>query len=400
MPLPVLCFLLIAITAVAGDLIAEGTGDAPPQLLVEQHLDSLQSDSPATRQRAMQQLLQLASDADAPTRESQIQRMLRYSLCSDLETQLSVNRLVEEIKILEYRERVDGLLRSGGGQEQRSSRLGKSWEIFSSRASRDVDAQAAFRQIALRAGPSLHWHRLHRRVPQNELDIVLISHLGCLAPQTPHLFGRHSRDLFSQLMKMPGQSNFSIGADVRGRVMGRLIDRTLLENIYGWTIPERLHLALAYRRGETAASLHHQVLASDEPLARDLAAAMLAGPRIAALTGHGGASRISAPRVREALHDRRVVCVASKPLLGEPLRAGNGARNQLVHRGAIVHTRVQDVAGWVLIQGGEIDAREFGMMELRADPVWGIDLSSIGFDYEPARERFLSRVQAQLAPQD
>jgi hypothetical protein len=176
-------------------------------------------------------------------------------------------------------------------------------------------------------------------------------------------------------------------ADASGRVMGRLIDHTLLENPYGWTMTERLHLGLLYQRDRVTETLCQTVFQAQRPLAGDLAAAILARQQLIATANLPTGETVNNNTLAAARHDRRIVSVSPEQLVAD---TRNGHKSSQILP-AIIRTRVQDIAVWASLQKDPPqDLREHGMWALQADPVWGTRLSSIGFTSEVQRAAFLA----------
>ncbi|WP_144059931.1 hypothetical protein [Rhodopirellula sallentina] len=403
---------------------------------MSRYLEELSDDSHSTRERAFTGLEEVASNLPAAERQAIVQMILNRSLLADFETQLAIERLVEHIRWASYQQMLDRLMDERPSESESAfgevsadeSPLATTWNEFASRAGGGREAKRAFHQIASAAGPDLQWPVLNSRVRSNRVDLVLMSQLGCMAPQTPQLFRPQSGRTYEQMTRTCLAKNVSLGAGTSARVIGRLIDRTVLENPYGWSLTERLHVALLYDRFEAADSLREEVMRCEHPLARDLAAAILAScrrPGARTKATHSLIRDTDTARLLSALEDRRVVCMAPEQLVGRPGRQlGNqtnhrranepkldAARDRLrqkehknenrkneaarlpMEMPAIIRTRVQDVAAWALVQGTDFDVRRHGMVGLQADPVWGTRLASIGFASEPERATFLEAVK-------
>ncbi|MCM2373267.1 P-loop NTPase family protein [Aporhodopirellula aestuarii] len=410
----------VSVSRAAGPPQIHSTDRRVVESRVESYLDALGDDSHATRQRAVRGLLQLAGESQPQQKQALIQSLLRRSLFADFETQLSIERLVDEIEILSHNQNVERVVVKTEDelrvQKDGTSALISTWQMFSSRAGAGDEAREAFRRIASQAGPSLSWPRLSHDLKADKADLVLISHLGCIAPQTPKPFKPQSQRTLAEMKRTSVAAQLSSGSDANSRVAGRLVDRTLIENSYGWTFPERLHLALLYDREPVARELCQQVMRCDQPLAVDLAVAILAFRRIARRWTGEVDQQINC--LNSALGDRRVVCVAPEQLVGRPRKhqvlrnaqPPNIIENQPLHRRgvadqsdsqtssfpAILRTRVQDVAAWALVQETDFDVRGEGLIGLQADPVWGTRLSSIGFVTEWERTAFLTSVRTYL----
>lgn len=405
---------------------------------VDGFLDSLQSDAHATRRGATQGLRRLAEDCDSVDRNRITQAMLRCGLGGDLETQLQIERLVEEIELLGYRDHVEQIVKTASLPESTSAQssespLSERWRTFAGRAGNDADARAAFRQVSLWAGPSpmTACFGVGGGMVSSRADLVFISHFGFSAPEISLRFAAPSGRVLTQLKRTEFRAHLPTPAHANGRIIGRLIDGVLRENPYGWSLSERLHLSLAYQRERVTESLCCDVFSRDQALACDLAAAIIAWQRIAECSVDPGMELLAERRRTAALSDRRVVCVSPEQLVvvrvvelpaalphtaPEPPNEGPGeGENHRVHRGAVVpaakdanlaaspailRTRVQDVAGWASVRLSGQDPRQTGMTSLQADPVWGVRLSSIGFASEPERASFLGRIHAEIPASD
>lgn len=401
---------IIATVAADENQVAHESDQRRIEIHVERYLDRLDDDSHATRKRAITGLLRLAHDSQPQQNHAIIQTMLRRSLFADLETQLAIDRLVGDITLDIHHQNVERVVTAIEVETQATepSPLMSTWQTFSSRAGTGEEARQAFREIAVYAGPQLSWPPLNARVDSDDADLVLISHLGCVAPQLPQPFRPQSERVLAVMKRTLLAAGVSSGSDANARVIGRLIDRTILENPYGWTLPERLHMALLYDRTRVVSTLRWEVLRCEDPLARDLAAAILVTPRCT--KSWIGEIEEEVQRLVAALEDRRVVCVAPEQLVARPHPI---VLNQQIHRRGvdvggdvseksnfpvILRTRVQDVAAWALVQGTDFDTRDHGLTGLQADPVWGTRLASIGFATEWERTAFLESVRRYQEP--
>ncbi|MFG0287028.1 MAG: hypothetical protein ACF8CQ_02580 [Rhodopirellula sp. JB044] len=403
---------------------------------MSRYLDELSDDSHATRERAFSGLEEIAYSLPAAKRQAIVQMILNRSLLADFETQLASERLVEHIRWASYQQTLDRLMddqrreidSAYGEVSGDDSLLVMTWNEFAARAGGGRDAKRAFHQIASAAGPDLQWPVLNSRVRSDRVDFVLMSQLGCMAPPTPQFFRPQSDRTYEQMTRTCLANNVSLGAGARARVVGRLIDRTVLQNPYGWSLTERMHVALLYDRDEAADSLREEVMRCEHRLARFLAVAILVSCRRPGTRTKATQSLIretDTTRLLSALEDRRVVCVAPEQLVGRPARKmGNQSKHRrseerefdtardgvkqkehkhenrendavrlAIEMPAIIRTRVQDVAAWALVQGTDFDVRRHGMVGLQADPVWGTRLASIGFASEPERATFLEAVR-------
>ncbi len=392
-PQPNVWALLVATTLLVFGSSAQS--QSPTTESVESLVLRLADPSPITRRRAADHLLAEVTGVDQLQRERIIQTMLRESLLADLETQLTIDRLLDEITSLAHRQNVDrivlGMLATPDQVDSSESPLAETWRTFAGRVGNDREARETFRQIALRAGPTLHWPQLShlptRDQRRERAGITLISHLGCVVPETPQPHSVQAKRVLSQIRQTPLAEHSVTRADAGSRVMGRLIDRTLQENPYGWTMAERLHLGLLYQRDRETETLCQDVLLAQRPLAGDLAAAILARQQLIATANLPTSETGMEVTLAASRQDRRVVSVSPEQLVGQP----RNSTNSLPMLPAIIRTRVQDVAVWASLQNApQRDLREHGMWGLQADPVWGTRLSSIGFASEAERAAFLA----------
>lgn len=359
-------------------------------------IDALADDRPRHRVIASERLIQVCRTGDAQDRERVRQSLLRFGLCSDLETQTVIERLVDEIDETELHRELERLVsadpalveRTGAEPSTVSDMLSDHWQTFVTRAGDDGDTRTVFADVALVAGPSLRWRAIESF--GNRPHLTLISHLGCVAPSQPHFHDVQSRLVYQRLDRFGWADETMEAANATVRVLGRLIDRTLIDNVYGWSIERRLRLALMYHRWDTGLRICDLVMKTEHRLPFDWTAAMLAmrqierrGEFIPSSPLRDWSARFAA--VQASLDDPRLLAKTPGERRPPPEPA-------LFDAGR-VETRVQDVAAWVCWDRKRIDAREQGMPQLVADPLWGVQRGTIGFASQFERDRWLDQLK-------
>lgn len=396
--------LAILASGVTGFCGADERGQVAP-LAADQvcnWIDALGDDRPSTRANADERISRICRHTDRPTRDRIRQHILgglmRAGLNADLETQLHLERLLGELDEAQHRRDLDEFVRTQtdfdptqthgernwAEESPRSSRLATHWQTFATRAGGDWESRRVFAQLADKAGPSWQWWAIATQT--NDDCAIFVSHLGCVAPTEPHYHIVESRLVYQRLDQFEWADQTMSTSHMNARLLGRLIDRTLWDNPYGWTVEQRLRLALMYRRVFVAVRIADSVMRTNDRLPVDWAASMLAVRQIErrGFTGSGGRATDWTKRwkaISSSLTDQRLL--ARRP--DEPTPRWKVP----LFDDAEITTRVQDVAGWVLMDRDECDARQHGMPQLQADPIWGARRCSIGFATQYERERHL-----------
>lgn len=372
---------------------------------VSRWIDALADDNPRARVIAKERLLNACRRTDTQQRERVRQSLFRAGLCTDLEAQSHIERLINEIDEAGLRQDLEHLIHAesvlaDAAEPILAGTLAIHWQTFASRAGDDRDTRMVFANVATTAGPSMRWRAINsattdryphpRRHPSQTHQQTLISHLGCIAPTQPHFHDIESRLVYRRLDQFGWADHTMTATNANVRVLGRLIDRTLLDNPYGWSIEQRLRLALMYQRDSVAVRICDLVLNSAHRLPLDWASTMLTlrqierreqGSALAAGSDWGG--RFAA--VATSLGDSRLLAVTPGQVLTPPEPA-------LFDSGR-VRTRVQDVAAWVCLDRNSEDARQCGMPQLIADPLWGVQCGTIGFATQYERDQLLTRLR-------
>ncbi|TWT93073.1 hypothetical protein [Neorhodopirellula pilleata] len=357
--------------------------------------EALSDDRPATRVRAEEQIGRLVRDADRMTldriRQHLLRGLLRAGLNADLESQLSLERLLADLDETQHSWELKDFLEPDlapiphlATNLEPSGCLALHWQTFAARAGDDLESRQVFARLAGKAGPSWRWFAIDGQT-KDDCDIF-ISHLGCIAPTEPHYHAVEARVVYRRLdhFEWADRTMSSVLSD--SRLLGRLIDRTLCDNPYGWSVEQRLRLALMYRRDATALRIADSVGQSEDRLPVDWAVSMLALRQIqrrsfADSTSGSPQWRNRWQAISESLADRRMLARRPDELLPKVKPS--------MFVDAAITTRVQDVAAWVLMDRDGDDARQQGMPQLQADSIWGVRRSSIGFATQYERDRQL-----------
>lgn len=387
--------IVVAVLVTAGSVSAEPTDERSFRVVGQ-----LADDRPRVRSFATERILRLAEQAGPEERQRLIQSLLRAGLTTDLETQLATQSLCDRVIEIGHRRDVQYLM-AGTDSKPVGPELLDAWDVFSSLAGDDADARRTFSRAALHAGPTLPWSSI-------ETPIELIGHLGCAASRHPRCHQPESEWVYHRLYRNASSGGDLLIADAASRVMGRLVEATVRENWYGWTIEQRLAILLLYHRDSATLRLCDEIIRTRDPMPRDWAAAMIAIRRIEWHRGWIGCDpdrpldsdhpqwRTRIIAIRKATSDRRVLTIhprdwqAAAAPVGRSTPPGNKTVDPFFQTDPI-RTRVQDVAVWVLLDRQELDPREYGMRQLRADPIWGVSRDSLGFSTQWERDRAIEK---------
>ncbi|SMP56633.1 hypothetical protein SAMN06265222_105179 [Neorhodopirellula lusitana] len=404
---------------------ADGVTDGSSESQLEYWIGRIDDAHYHSRDHAFENLVRLATQAESRERGKIVQELLRATLLADLETQFQIERIVDEIAHAVYREELDRLDSSHFSDDEAMWRVRpvveEAWETFSLRAGRGAETLEVFTQLAEQAGPELDWSSIAKdhagsRVPWNDEGPpqTLITHLGCVASQHPHLHQVESKIVFSHLDHFQSVDNILDKPRARTRVLARLVDTTLSRNPFGWSIKQRLYLALMYRRDHVANSIAMRTLSS-ECLPQDRVASLLTIHQLdkrGCLSSEFDQAASRRLLFLDAMGDQRIVATQSDELMGvigrarkavgpRPGGAANAKPPGKVRPGQPwpsswpIRSRVQDAAVWVSCDSGGVDARQQGMELLQADPVWGVRPASLGFASQYERDRAIRMAKAE-----
>lgn len=391
--------LVIAPLAISSISSAEQTlPSADAFAPIDEWISKLAADQPRVRSDASQRILNWAGRGTSRQRDDLLQSLLRAGLTADLELQMVLSRLVDEIRDDEFERTLADFIDQ---TELSHERLAKSWQTFSIRASGGSDSRHVFAKVAAIAGPSLDWESIESRRHRDPETTVLVSHLGCVTPVQPVFFQPESDVIYAQLIANRQRVCPTPVATEETRVLDRLLDTTIANNPYGWTVHQRLRLALLYRRHTVAMEVADAVMRPNDRLPVDWTAAMLAFRQVERSSGwidsegNGTSTMRWTQRIEaivDALEDSRTLAVQpdTRWVRKFPLRQ---KRRAIGLQAEVVRTRVQDIAAWILLDRNDLDARRYGMPHLQADSVWGVHQASIGFTSEHERKLVIARVK-------
>lgn len=372
-------------------------------------IESLEDDNPRVRATAIKRLIDHAATADEATWHAIIHGIGTVGLDSQLESQLIARRLLDDLR----RDRLDRHLDRLMDWQSESSWLTdrrddsdwvavpivSAWSLFAARAGSGRETTQVFCDLIR----SMDHEVLTTDGDLKEIPVLIRSpeslawHLGCLAPSSPRCHLPTGREVAERLGRVA--AGVSRSHSPQSRVLGRLIDDLLRRNAYGWSIEQRLGLAVVYQRRSVAIELISQIRAANPASPADTVTAMLAGDRI-------GWSPVQSMVLR-SLRDPRVLSVTA----GHAVWIGRGGRPTANHAapainppgawpGKVVRTRVQDIAVMLWLQWHDLDPRDFAMTAMSADPVWGIDRYSVGFTSATDREAALAFIAAEASSRE
>lgn len=373
--------------------------------LIDDWISKLGDDQPRVRSDASHQILGWAQHGNSRQREDLLQSLLRAGLTAELELQMAINRLIEEVREHEFERTLAGFIDQ---TEFSNERLAMSWQTFSKRASSGSDSRHVFAKLAASAGPSLDWETIETRRRQDPETTVLVSHLGCVAPVQPMFFQPESEVVYAQLIANRQRARPIPVATKEARVLDRLLDATIVNNPYGWTVHQRLRLALLYRRHAVAMEVGDLVMGASDRLPVDWTAAMMAFRQVERYSGWIDTTVSTRDSIRwsdrieaivDSLEDARTLAVRPTtrwvPAVRKVVRKLPPRQNRqmLGIQAEIVRTRVQDIAAWILLDRNNLDARSHGMPQLQADSIWGVHQASVGFTSEHERKLVIAKVK-------
>ncbi|MCC9658916.1 hypothetical protein LOC70_24155 [Rhodopirellula sp. JC737] len=330
---------------------------------VRRWCEEIESESSFSRRSASENLVQYALLPHDEVSVSESRRLvlghlrgLRTSM--SLETRTMAVRATQRILIESHRQEVAAFEpRDDLARNWREHELVDHWDRFSKRAGEDREALACFRSLAMSAGPEWNWAQVRHRRGTEE---AWLCRLGIETSDCEIRHSKLSQSIRGELRRSP--VSIGDGCTPIERLVGRVIDATLLQNPYGWSVETRLEIALIHGRRSTVRSLCESSLRLGHATARETSLCLLAMDRV---NDHE-----LDVRLERSLDDRRVITVRA----GE---AHFGVRDRHWPQ-SIVVPRVQNVAQYLIWKREGIDARKHGITAIQADPVWGAKVESIG----------------------